>query len=146
MSTIEGVYMGKDVQMVVTDQITGDNGAYTLQEVTLTPKRETKGVDACGSDEIQFWGKGLKTFEGTLKEPLRYGAEGLAQLNRMAAFSDTEYTVDLKWTDEDGGVLQIQLGGVIFDDPSISAPKNDVQTLTQKFKAKTAVPSYQSPD
>lgn len=138
--------MGKDVQVVVTKTTSGDYGAYTVQEVTVTPKQDIKGIDGCGGDEVEFWGRGLKTYEGTIKEPLRYGDDGLKQLQRMAAFNDTdEFTVELKWTDADANVLEIELTGVIFDDPSISGPKNDTAMVTQKFKAKTATPSLHSP-
>ncbi len=64
------VYVGKNVAVYITEDSSGDMGAFVAQEVTIEPKQAVEGLDALGSDTIEEWAAGLKTYEGTIKEPL----------------------------------------------------------------------------
>ena len=134
------VYVGRDVEVSIIDDDSGDMGAFVAQEVTLEPKQAIEGIDGLGDDEVQLWAPGLKTFEGSLKEPLMHGEDGEIQMNRLAAFQDPleEYTMVLTYAD-DSGDMAITLTGVIFPEGSVASPKNAPSYITTKFKAKTAV-------
>jgi len=47
------VYVGKNVQVLITYSQEGDQGSYLAQEVTFEPKQEYEGIDALNSDAIQ---------------------------------------------------------------------------------------------
>ena len=133
------VYVGKNVSVVITKTTSGDMGAFVAQEVTFEPKQAVEGLDALGSDTIQEWAPLLKTFEGSLKEPLLVGDNGETQMDRLAAFQASleEYTVELKFEHVSGDIA-ITLTGTVFSEPSISSPKNAPAFVTTRFKAKSA--------
>jgi hypothetical protein len=114
-------------------------GAFVAQEVTIEPKQSVEGLDALGSDTIEEWAAGLKTYEGTIREPLEVGDDGETQLSRMSALQEdlTEYDMQLKFNNPSGDI-SISFTGVIFPDVSISNPKNKPSIITTRFKAKTA--------
>jgi len=135
------VYVGKNVQVVITKTTEGDMGSFIAQEVTLEPKQAIEGIDALNSDEIQAWAAGLKTYEGTIKEAFKVGSDGKTMLDRTAPFQSTleEYTMKLIWDDgQTGNKITITLTGVIFPEPSIASPKNAPAMITTRFRAKSA--------
>ena len=139
------VYVGKNVQVIITKTTEGDMGSFIAQEVTLEPKQVIEGIDALNSDEIQAWAPGLKTYEGTIKEAFKVGADGKTMLERTAPFQSTleEYTMKLIF---DGGAenkITITLTGVIFPEPSITSPKNAPAYITTRFRAKSATVSIE---
>ena len=83
------VYVGKNVQVIITKTTEGDMGSFIAQEVTFEPKQAIEGVDALNSDEIQAWAPGLKTYEGTIKEAFKVGADGKTMLDRAAPFQSS---------------------------------------------------------
>ena len=133
------VYVGKNVYVFITDSTSGDMGAFVAQEVTIEPKQAVEGLDALGSDTIEEWAAGLKTYEGTIREPLEVGDDGETQLARMSALQEdlTEYGMQLKFN-HGSGDISISFTGVIFPDVSVSAPKNKPAIVTTRFRAKTA--------
>jgi hypothetical protein len=133
------VYVGKNVYVFITEETSGDMGAFVAQEVTIEPKQAVEGLDALGSDTIEEWAAGLKTYEGTLREPLTVGDDGETQLARMSALQEdlTEYNMQLKFSNPSGDI-SISFTGVIFPDVSVSSPKNKPAIVTTRFKAKTA--------
>jgi hypothetical protein len=133
------VYVGKNVAVYITESTSGDMGAFVAQEITLEPKQAVEGLDALGSDTIEEWAAGLKTYEGTIKEPLMDGEDGETQFTRMSALQEDliEYEMQLKFSNPSGDI-SISFTGVIFADVSISSPKNKPAMLTTRFRAKTA--------
>jgi hypothetical protein len=133
------VYVGKNVYVFISESTSGDMGAFVAQEVTIEPKQAVEGLDALGSDTIEEWAAGLKTYEGTIREPLEVGDDGETQLARMSALQEdlTEYEMQLKFNNTSGDI-SISFTGVIFPDVSVSAPKNKPAIVTTRFKAKTA--------
>ena len=133
------VYVGKNVAVYITEDTSGDMGAFVAQEVTIEPKQAVEGLDALGSDTIEEWAPGLKTYEGTIKEPLMTGDDGESQFERMSALQEdlVEYEMQLKLLDPSGDI-SISFTGVIFADVSISSPKNKPAMVTTRFRAKTA--------
>jgi len=83
---------------------------------------------------------GLITYEGTLKEAFKAGADGKKILERTTPFQATfeEYTMKLIWDAGTGSKITITLTGVIFPEPSVASPKNAPAFITTKFRAKTA--------
>ena len=134
------VYVGKNVQVVITKTSEGDMGSFIAQEVTLEPKQAIEGIDALNSDEVQAWAPGLKTYEGTIKEAFKVGSDGQTMLNRAAPFQDSleEYTMKLVFDGGAGNKITITLTGVIFPEPSIASPKNEPAYITTRFRAKSA--------
>ncbi|RLG56735.1 MAG: hypothetical protein DRN88_03820 [Candidatus Hydrothermarchaeota archaeon] len=134
------VYVGKNVQVVITKTSEGDMGSFYAQEVTLEPKQAIEAIDALNSDEVQVWAPGLKTYEGTIKEPFKVGSDGQTMLNRAAPFQDSleEYTMKLIFDGGAGNKITITLTGVIFPEPSIASPKNEPAYITTRFRAKSA--------
>jgi len=132
------VYVGKEVQVSITYSQEGDMGAFIAQEVTFEPKQEVEAVDALGSDEVQVWAKGLKTYEGTVKEAFKVGADGKKQFDRMLPFTTSEYSMKLIWDAGTGAKITVNLTGVIFPEPSIVSTKNGTAVITTKFRAKSA--------
>ena len=132
------VYVGKNVYVFITDETSGDMGAFVAQEVSLEPRQDVQGIDALGSDTIQEWAAGLKTFGGQIREPLKVGDDGEAILERMAALSEdiTEYDMQLKFSHSSGDI-SLTLTGAIFDQPTISSPKNGPVMVTTRYRAKT---------
>lgn len=137
---MSSIYVGKQVQVIITETTEGDMGSFIAQEVTLEPQHAIEGVDALGSDEVQAWGDGLITYEGTIKEAFKAGADGKKILERSSPFqaSLTEYTMKLIWDGGTGKKITITLSGVIFPEPSIASPKNAPVFITTRFRAKTA--------
>ena len=133
------IYVGKDVTVEIWDA--GETTQYTVtdaQEVTVEPAQEIEGVDALGSDEIQKWAPGLKTYEGTLRQLL---VSKTQQLDLLAPFqtSLTEYVLKLIYdTGTAGQKITIKLTGVIFPSGPITSPKNEKIVLEMPFRAKSA--------
>ena len=135
------VYVGKNVQVIITETSEGDMGSFIAQEVTFEPKQAIEAIDALNSDEVQAWAPGLKTYEGTIREAFKVGADGKKILDRTAPFQDSlkEYTMKLVWDDgQTGHKITVTLTGVIFLDPTISSPKNAPSMITTRFRAKSA--------
>jgi len=134
------VYVGKNVQVIITYATEGDMGSYLAQEVTFEPKQETEGIDALNSDTIQAWVRGLKTYEGTIKEALKAGAEGQRQLQRCRALNASPVTLSMKliWDGGTGAKITVELTDVIFPEISVSSPKNAPAQITSRFRARTA--------
>jgi len=134
------VYVGKNVQVLITDQTEGDMGSFIAQEVTFEPKQAIEPVDALNSDEVQAWAPGLKTYEGTIREAFKVGSDGKKILDRTAPFQDSlkEYTMKLIWDGGAGKKITVTLTGVIFLDPTVSSPKNAPSMITTRFRAKSA--------
>jgi len=134
------VYVGKQVQVVITKTAEGDMGSFIAQEVTLEPKHAVEGIDALNSDEVQAWADGLVTYDGTLKEAFKAGADGKKILERSSPFQTTieEYTMKLIWDGGSGKKITVTLTGVIFPEPSIASPKNAPAFVTTRFRAKNA--------
>ncbi len=134
------VYVGKQVQVVITKTVEGDMGSFIAQEVTFEPKQAIEGIDQLGSDAIQAWASGLKTFEGTIKEGLKVGADGKKQFERTPPFQSSleEYTMKLIWDGGSGNKITVTLTGCIFPEPSIASPKNAPAYITTRFRAKSA--------
>ena len=134
------VYVGKQVQVIITKTSEGDMGSFIAQEVTFEPKQAIEGIDALNSDEIQAWAPGLKTYEGTIREAFKVGSDGKKILDRMAPFQSSleEYTVKLIWDGGTGNKITITLSNTIFLDPTISGPKNAPSMITTRFRAKSA--------
>jgi len=134
------VYVGKQVQVQITKTTPGDKGSFIAQEVSFEPKQDIDGVDALGSDIIQAWAAGLKTYSGTIKEAFKVGADGKIQLERTPAFqtSPEEYEMKLIWDGGTGSKITVTLTGVIFPEPSVASPKNAPAFITTRFRAKSA--------
>jgi len=135
------VYVGKNVQVIITKTTEGDMGSFKAQEVTFEPKQAIEAIDALGSDEVQAWAPGLKTYEGTIREAFKVGSDGKTMLDRAAPFQDSleEYTMKLVWDDgQTGHKITVTLTGVIFPEPSIASPKNAPAYITTRFRAKSA--------
>jgi len=135
------VYVGKNVQVIITKTTEGDMGSFIAQEVTFEPKQAIEGVDALNSDEIQAWAPGLKTYEGTIREAFKVGSDGKTMLDRAAPFQSSleEYTMKLIWDDgQTGNKITVTLTGVIFPEPSVASPKNAPAYITTRFRAKSA--------
>ena len=134
------VYVGKQVSVSITKTVEGDKGSFLAQEVTLEPKQEIEGIDTLGYDVVQPWGPGLKTYEGSIKEAFKVGADGKTQLERTQPFQTTfeEYTMKLIWDGGTGSKITVTLTGVIFPEPSVASPKNKPAFITTKFRAKSA--------
>jgi len=134
------VYVGKNVQVVITKTTEGDMGSFMAQEVTFEPKQAVEAVEALNSDQVQAWAPGLKTYEGTIKEAFKVGSDGKKILDRAAPFQDDleEYTMKLIWDGGVGNKITVTLTGVIFPEPSVASPKNAPTYITTKFRAKTA--------
>jgi len=137
---LSNVYVGKQVQVVITETVEGDAGSFIAQEVTLEPKHAVEGVDALNSDEVQAWADGLVTYEGTLKEAFKAGADGAKILERASPFQTSlkEYTVKLIWDGGAGKKITVTLTGAIFPEPSIASPKNAPAFVTTRLRAKSA--------
>ena len=133
------IYVGKDVTVEIWNA--GETEQYTVtdaQEVRVEPAQEIEGVDALGSDEIQKWAPGLKTYEGTVRQLL---VSRTQQLDLLAPFqtSLTEYVVKLIYdTGTAGQKITIKLTGVIFPSGAIPSPKNEKVVLEMPFRAKSA--------
>jgi len=132
------VYVGKQVSVSITKTVEGDKGSFIAQEVTFEPKQAMEGVDALGSDTIQAWASGLKTFEGTIKEALKVGSDGKIQFDRSMPIAGEEYTVKLIWDGGTGSKITVTLTGCIFPDISVASPKNVPAYITSRFRAKSA--------
>jgi predicted RecA/RadA family phage recombinase len=134
------VYVGKQVQVSITKTTEGDMGSFIAQEVTFEPKQSIEGIDDLGHDEIQAWATGLKTYEGTIKEAFKVGADGKKQLDRTPPFQTAleEYTAKLIWDGGTDNKITVTLTGVIFPEPSVASPKNAPAYVTTKFRAKSA--------
>jgi len=140
------VYVGKNVQVIITKTTEGDMGSFIAQEVTFEPKQAIEAVDALNSDEVQAWAPGLKTYEGTIREAFKVGSDGKTMLDRAAPFQDSleEYTMKLIWDDGQAGhKITVTLTGVIFPEPSIASPKNAPAYITTRFRAKSATVSIE---
>ena len=140
------VYVGKNVQVIITKTTEGDMGSFIAQEVTFEPKQAIEAIDALNSDEIQAWAPGLKTYEGTIREAFKVGSDGKTMLDRAAPFQDSleEYTMKLVWDDgQTGHKITVTLTGVIFPEPSIASPKNAPAYITTRFRAKSATVSIE---
>jgi len=134
------VYVGKQVAVKITKTVEGDKGSFIAQEVTFEPKQAIEGIDTLNSDVISIWALGLKTFEGTIKEGFKVGADGKTQLERSAPLMSTfeEYTMKLEYDGGTGSKITITLSGVIFPEPSVASPKNAPAFITTRFRAKSA--------
>jgi len=134
------VYVGKQVQVSITKTVEGDMGSFLAQEVTFEPKQAIEGVDTLNSNEVQAWAPGLKTYEGTIKEAFKVGADGKKQLERTPPFQSSleEYTMKLIWDGGTGSKITVTLTGVIFPEPSVASPKNAPAFITTRFRAKSA--------
>jgi len=133
------IYVGKDVTVEIWNA--GETEQHTVtdaQEVRVEPAQEIEGVDALGSDVIQKWAPGLKTYEGTLRQLL---VSKTQQLDLLAPFqtSLTEYVLKLIYdTGTAGQKITIKLTGVIFPSGAIPSPKNEKVVLEMPFRAKSA--------
>lgn len=134
------VYVGKDVTVEIWN--TEETEQYTVtvaQEVIFNPSQEIEGIDGLGSDLIQKWAPGLKTFEGTLTQ-LMVSAPN--QLYLLAPFQTclTEYTMYLTWDDDcvPAQTIRIRCTGTIFPRGAIPSPKNAKVVLEMPFRAKNA--------
>lgn len=134
------VYVGTNVTVTITKTNPGDRGSFIAQEVTFEPKQEIEGVDALGSDTVQAWAPGLKTYEGTIKEALKVGSDGKTQFDRATPFQTSleEHTVSLAWDGGTGKKITVTLTGVIFPEPSVVSTKGQKAAMTTKFRAKSA--------
>jgi len=134
------VYVGKQVAVKITKTVEGDKGSFIAQEATLEPRQAIEGIDQLGYDTIQGWAPGLKTYEGTIREGFKVGADGKTQLERSAPLQSTfeEYTMKLEYDGGAGSKITISLAGVIFPEPSIASPKNAPAYITTRFRAKSA--------
>jgi hypothetical protein len=134
------LYVGKQVAVKITKTTPGDKGAFIAQEVTLEPKQAIEGIDQLGYDTIQSWAPGLKTYEGTIKEGFKVGADGKTALERSAPFQSTfeEYTMTLEYDGGTGNKITVTLTGVIFPEPSVASPKNAPAFITTRFRARSA--------
>jgi len=137
------VYVGKNVNVTITKTQEGDMGAYIAQEVTFEPRIDVEAVDALGSDTVQYWAGGLKTYQGTLREMFKVGPDGKKQLERMPALQSgfEEYTVKLVWDGGTGSKITVELTGCIFPEVTVNARKNEPSTITARFRAKSATVS-----
>lgn len=137
------VYVGKNVSVTITKQTEGDMGAFIAQEVTFEPRVEVEAVDALGSDTVQYWSTGLKTYQGTLREMFKVGEDGKKQLERTPAFQSSleEYTVKLSWDGGTGKKITVELTGCIFPEVTVNNRANDRSTVSSRFRAKSATVS-----
>ncbi|MEM2163908.1 MAG: hypothetical protein QXR62_05750 [Candidatus Bathyarchaeia archaeon] len=137
------VYVGRDVNVIITKETEGDMGAYIAQEVTFEPRVEIDAVDALGSDTVQYWVPGLKTYQGTLREMFKVGEDGKRQLERSPALQSgfEEYTVKLVWDAGTGNKITVELAGCIFPEVTVNSRKNEPSTITARFRAKSATVS-----
>jgi len=132
------VYVGKNVSVSITFSQEGDQGAYIAQEVTFEPKQEYEGIDALGSDTIQMWARGLKTYEGTIKEAYKIGPDGQKQIERNPALKEpVALSMKLIWDGGTGNKITVTLTDVVFPEISVSSPKNGVSYITSRFRART---------
>lgn len=133
------VYVGKDVTVEIWNE--AETEQYTVsvaQEVIFNPNQEIEGIDGLGSDLIQVWAPGLKTFEGTLTQLM---VSGDHQLYRLAPFQTTleEHVMYLEWdTGTAGQSIRVRCTGVIFPSGAIPSPKNAKVILEMPFRAKNA--------
>jgi hypothetical protein len=136
------IYVGKDVAVEIYHAGCAGTalGAYVAQEVRVTPAQDIEGVDGLGSDQVQIWAPGLKTFEGTLTDLM---VDIPSQLDLLAPFTTDlqEFCMKLIWDDGNGNVITMQLTGVIFPSGPITSPKNAKVILEMPFKAKSATVS-----
>jgi len=133
------VYVGKNVSVVITFSVEGDQGSYLAQEVTFEPKQEYEGIDALNSDVIQAWARGLKTYEGTIKEAFKIGANGQVQVERNPALKEPiALKMKLIWDGGAGSKITVTLYSVVFPEISISSPKNAPSYITSRFRAISA--------
>jgi hypothetical protein len=133
------IYVGKDVDVEIWDETETTQYAVTeAQEVRVEPAQEIEGVDALGSDEIQKWAPGLRTYEGSLSQLMVSKTD---QLDLLAPFQSslTEYVLKLIHdTGTAGQKITIKLTGVIFPSGAITSPKNEKVILEMPFRAKSA--------
>ncbi len=87
------VYVGKNVYVFITADTSGDMGAFVAQEVTIEPKQAVEGLDALGSDTIEEWAAGLKTYEGTIREPLKVGDDGETQPRKNVSLAGRSHRI-----------------------------------------------------
>jgi len=134
------IYVGKDVTVEIWNA--GETEQFTVtvaQEVIFNPAQAIEGIDGLGSDLIQVWAAGLKTFEGTLSQLM---VDASNQLWLLAPFQTclTEYVMKLIWDDTCVPVqtITITLTGVIFPRGAIPSPKNAAVILEMPFRAKNA--------
>jgi len=137
------VYVGKNVSVAITKQTEGDMGAFIAQEVTFEPRVDVEAVDALGSDTVQYWAGGLRSYQGTLREMLKVGEDGKKQLERTPALQSgfEEYTVKLSWDGGTGKKITVELTGCIFPEVTVNSRKNEPSTITARFRAKSATVS-----
>ncbi|MEM2351652.1 MAG: hypothetical protein QXT26_04515 [Thermoproteota archaeon] len=137
------VYAGKNVSVTITKQTEGDMGAYIAQEVTFEPRIEIDAIDSLGSDTVQYWSVGLKTYQGTLREMFKVGEDGKRQIERSPAFQNNpeEYTVKLSWDAGTGKKITVELSGCIFPEVTVNSRKNEPASITARFRAKSATVS-----
>ena len=132
------IYVGKNVTVEIWNA--GETSQFTVtdaQEVRIEPAQDIEGVDALGSDEIQKWAPGLKTFEGTLRQLMVSKSD---QLDLLAPFQSTltEYVLKLIYdTGTTGQKITIKLSGVIFPSGAMPSPKNEKVILEMPFRAKS---------
>jgi hypothetical protein len=133
------VYVGKNVliELYVNECVGTPIGPYVAQEVRVSPVQDIEGVDGLGSDEIQVWASGLKTYEGTLTDLM---VDKETQLDLLAPFTTDlqEFCMKITFDDYKGHTITLQLNGVIFPSGPISSPKNSKVVLEMPFRAKTA--------
>jgi hypothetical protein len=133
------IYVGKEVSVEIYHVGCGGTalGAYVAQEVRLEPAQDIEGVDGLGSEYVQIWAEGLKTYEGTLTDLM---VDKETQLDLLAPFTTTlqEFCMKLVFDDENGNTITIQLNNVIFPRGPITSPKNAKVILEMPFRAKTA--------
>jgi hypothetical protein len=137
------VYVGKNVNVTITKTQEGDMGAFIAQEVTFEPRVDVEAVDALGSDTVQYWAGGLRSYQGTLREMLKVGEDGKKQLERTPALQSgfEEYTVKLSWDGGTGKKITVELTGCIFPEVTVNSRKNEPSTITARFRAKSATVS-----
>jgi hypothetical protein len=137
------VYVGKNVSVTITKTQEGDMGAFIAQEVTFEPRVDVEAVDALGSDTVQYWAGGLRSYQGTLREMLKVGEDGKKQLERAPALQSgfEEYTVKLIWDGGTGKKITVELTGCIFPEVTVNSRKNEPSTITARFRAKSATVS-----
>ena len=132
------IYVGKNVDVEIWNAAETQEYVVTqAQEVRFEPSQEIEGVDALGSDEIQKWAPGLKTYEGTLRQLM---VSKTQQLDLLAPFqtSLTEYVLKIIYdTGTAGQKITIKLTGVIFPSGAIPSPKNEKVVLEMPFRAKS---------
>jgi len=133
------VYVGKNVTVEIWDSTETTQYTVTVaQEVRFEPAQNIEGVDGLGSDEIQVWAPGLKTYEGSLHQLM---VSKTQQLDLLAPFQTTltEYVLKLIYdTGVAGQKITIKLTGVIFPSGAIPSPKNEKIVLEMPFRAKSA--------